>query len=145
MLHLFHPALVHVSVAFLVLGGLCETYGIVRRNPTIARFGEVLVPLGTLSLLPTVVTGFLAANSLTVPPAAEGLLELHERVGLTVLGLFIVLALWKAWDGGEIRESHRHAYALTLLGGVALVAYGAFLGGLMVYREGVGVGVGVLD
>ena len=31
-MHLFHPALVHLTVAFLVAGGLVEAYGIARSD-----------------------------------------------------------------------------------------------------------------
>ena len=31
-MHLFHPALVHLTVAFLVAGGFVEAYGIARRR-----------------------------------------------------------------------------------------------------------------
>ena len=64
MLHLLPPAAVHFSVAFLVAGGLGESFGILLRRPGIERWSGTLVLLGTLSLFPTVVTGFLAENVL---------------------------------------------------------------------------------
>ena len=62
MLHLFHPALVHFSVAFLIAGGVLEAWGILTRRAGPEKFGAVLVLAGTVSLLPTVVAGTLAAN-----------------------------------------------------------------------------------
>ena len=69
VLHLFHPALVHVTVAFLVVGGIVEAFGLMRRRDVVERFGSILVVTGTVSLLPTMLAGFLASNSLTL---AEG-------------------------------------------------------------------------
>lgn len=139
MLHLLHPAFVHFSVAFLLVGGICEGIGILWARPGVERFGAALVLVGTASLLPTVGTGFLAANTVALPAGAHDLLEVHERVGLSVLGLFVASQFWKAWARGRIPDPQRWAYALVVLAGVVLVGYGAFVGGKMVYGEGVGV------
>jgi uncharacterized membrane protein len=139
MLHLIHPALVHVTIAFLIAGGLTEAYGVARRRETAERFGGVLVVVGTLSLLPTIVAGFLAENSLTLSGPGGEAVDNHERLGLVVLGLFVPLLLMKAWGRGRPPEGWRGAYAFGLIAGVAAVVITAYLGGLMVYRLGVGV------
>jgi uncharacterized membrane protein len=140
MLHLLHPAAVHFSVAFLVAGGLGESFGILLRRPGVERWSGTLVLLGTLSLFPTVVTGFLAENVLRPSEDLASLLALHERMGLVVLGTFLALLLWKAWRGGAVPDSQRLAFALALLAAVGLVLYAAVLGGSMVYGWGLGVG-----
>ena len=139
MLHLFHPALVHLSVAFLIAGGVSEAWGILARRRGPERFGAVLVLAGTVSLLPTVVTGSLAANTVDLPPGAKDSLVLHERIGFVILGVFLVSQFWKAWDRGRVPDGQKRAYALFLLAGVMLVVFGAYLGGEMVYGYGVGV------
>ncbi len=139
MLHLLHPALVHFTVSLIVLGGLIEAGGILVRRDVAERLGGTLAVLGAASLLPTVATGFLAANSVTLPPGAAGLLDRHEDIGLWLLGLCIVGQFWKAWEGGRVAGARRPAYAALLLAGVALAVWGAFLGGEMVYGRGVGV------
>lgn len=137
-MHLIHPALVHFAIAFLVAGGLLEAYGILGRRPGAERFGGALVVAGAISLVPTVATGFLAMNTVDLGPATEAAASLHERVGILVLGAFGGLMLWKGWNRGTIPEAQRAAYAVALLAAVSLVAYGAFLGGRLVYAFGVG-------
>ena len=129
----------HFSVAFLVVGGLCEAWGILSGRGRLEGFGAMLVAVGTASLIPTVATGFLAENSVTLPDGADSILERHESVGLVVLAVFLVSQLWKAWLRGRIPPSQRRVYAVLLLAMVALVGYGALLGGEMVYLRGVGV------
>jgi len=139
VLHLIHPVLVHATVAFLVVGGLVEAYGIGRRREGAERFGGVLVVLGTVSLVPAIVAGFLAENSLTLsPPGGEAVAD-HERLGLLVFGVFVPLLLMKAWGRGRPPERWRGLYAAGLLVGVGLTAAAAYHGGLMVYELGVGV------
>lgn len=139
MLHLLHPAAVHFTIALLVLGGVGESLGILTRRDGLERYSGKMTLLGTVSLLPTVVTGLLAQNVLDPPETVRTLLGVHERVGLLVLGTFLALALWKAWDRGRVPEGQRTAFAVALLAAVALALYGAFLGGEMVFGNGLGV------
>ena len=60
VLHLVHPVLVHFTIAFLVVGGLVEAYGIAVARERPERFGGALTVLGTIALVPTIVAGFLA-------------------------------------------------------------------------------------
>jgi uncharacterized membrane protein len=139
VLHLVHPVLVHATVAFLIAGGLVEAYGIARRHDGAERFGGILVVAGTISLLPTIVAGFLAENSLTLTPAGADAVDDHERLGLLVLGVFVPLLLMKAWGRGRPPQRWRGLYAAGLLVGVGLAVAASYLGGLMVYELGVGV------
>jgi len=138
-LHLIHPVLVHATVAFLIVGGLVEAYGVVRRVVGAERFGGILVVAGTIALVPTIVAGFLAENSLSLSPAGGEAVDDHERLGLLVLGVFVPLLLMKAWGRGRPPERFRGLYAAGLLVGVGLAVAAAYVGGLMVYELGVGV------
>jgi uncharacterized membrane protein len=139
VLHLIHPALVHVTVAFLIVGGLAEAYGIGRNHEAAARFGGALVALGTASLVPTIIAGFLAENVLTLRGGSVDAVDDHERFGLLAFGVFLPLLLIKAWGRGRPPHRLRGLYVAGLVVGVALVATAAYLGGLMVYGLGVGV------
>ncbi len=138
-MHLAHPALVHFSVAFLVVGGGCEAWGLVRKRESLAAFGARLVIIGWLTLLPAILSGYIAANSLDVSPAARPVLDAHERNGWIVLGMFGLALFWKGWSQGRLPERHLPFYALWLLLSVALIVYSSLLGGEMVYQYGVGV------
>ena len=139
MLHLIHPVLVHATVAFLIVGGLVEAYGIGRHREGAARFGGALVVLGTVSLVPTIAAGFLAENVLTLSAAAADAVDDHERFGLLAFGVFVPLLIMKAWGRGRPPLRFRGLYVAGLLVGVALASTAAYLGGLMVYELGVGV------
>ena len=118
MLHLLHPAVVHFPVAFLLGGGVCEAIGILTGREPLERFGGTLVVVGTITLLPTVITGFLAEFSLTIPEGTADAVSLHQRLGLATFALFLVTLFWKAWGGrhgckkGEklIKDQRRNAH-----------------------------------
>jgi uncharacterized membrane protein len=141
-LHLIHAALVHLPIAFLGLGGSIEAAALFAGRPASARFGGGLVLVVGIALVPTIAFGFVAANAVAVPAAALETLEAHERNGWILLAAVLALVVWKAWHRGQVPEHQRAPYALGLLVVVALVVWGAWLGGQLVYRYGVGVGVG---
>lgn len=139
MLHLFHPALVHFSVAFIMVGGCAEVWGEVTRREGARRWGATLLLAGLASLVPTIASGYLAANTLDVPQASRPLLGAHERTGWILLGLLFTAQFWKAWCGGRIPDRLRWIYLAVMMAAVLLVAYGAWLGGRMVFGSGIGV------
>ena len=139
MLHLIHPGFVHFSVAFIVAGAVVEVWGLLAARDPVRRWGAVLLLVGLVSLVPTLASGYLAANTLEVPEASRDLLDAHERNGWILLGLLCASQFWKAWGGGRIPDRHRLIYVAVLLATVLLVLYGAWLGGRMVYAHGIGV------
>jgi len=139
VLHLIHPALVHFSVALLIVGGLLESWGLLRVDDAAARGGGRLVVAGTLFLFPTIVTGYIAANTVDFTDPALVVLDAHERNGVILLMLFCGLLFWKGWLRGRPAGRQRVIYAVALLVGVALTIYSALLGGELVYVHGTGV------
>jgi uncharacterized membrane protein len=139
MLHLIHPALVHFSVAFIIAGGAGEVWGMLAGRDAVRRWGASLALAGLVSLVPTLASGYLAANTVHVPEASARLLDAHERNGWIVLGLLFAAQFWKAWGGGRIPERQRSFYAAVMAAAVLFTVYGAWLGGRMVYAHAIGV------
>ena len=139
MLHLLHPALLHYSIAFIGVGGACEVAGILARREAWARFGGTLLLIGLVALVPTMVSGYLAANTTTATGEAELLLERHERLAWILLLLLLGAQFWKAWNRGELAPGPRKVYALLVAAAWGLTLWVAWLGGQMVYVQGVGV------
>lgn len=138
MLHLFHPALVHFTVAFIVTGAAVELWGM-RGLPRAERWGGQMLALGLASLVVTVASGYLAANTLPSPPGDGRLLAAHERNGWILLGLLFTGQFWKSWCGGRVEGRGRGLYAVLLVGVLVAVWWSAWLGGQMVYVQGIGV------
>ena len=140
MLHLLHPPLVHFTVALLVLGGSLEAWGLLARRDGPLRLGAALVLLGSATVPLTMFTGYIAANTVHVPERAARTLALHELDAWLIAATFGGALFWKGWYGGRVPERHRVPYAALLALGVLLVVWAAFLGGELVYVNGVGVG-----
>ena len=139
MLHLFHPALVHFPIALLIVGSSWEAAGHLRGRDEAVRGGGTLVVLGTLALLPAVISGYVALDAVPLAQSGERALDLHELCGWSVAALYTGLLFAKAWNRGAIPESWRRTYGALLLLGAVLVVGSAVLGGELVYVHGTGV------
>jgi uncharacterized membrane protein len=89
--------------------------------------------------VPTIASGYVAANTVSVAPEAANLLAAHERNGWLLLGLALASQFWKAWSGGRLPPGQERPYAALVAGIVLLTIYSAWLGGSMVYGHGIGV------
>jgi uncharacterized membrane protein len=139
VLHLIHPALVHFPLVFLVVGGVCQAAGLLADRPGATRFGTILVLAGTVAVIPTIASGYLAANSLRLGASARADLGLHELGGWVILAWFTGCVFWQAWSRGRLGGASRYLLAVALLVGVVLTAGVAFKGGELVYVHGAGV------
>ena len=139
MLHLIHPALLHFTVAFVTAGGVCEIAGWLSRREALSRFGGLLLLIGLASLVPTVVSGYLAANTVSLTDRSRALLERHEACGWYVLGVLFGAQFWKAWCRGRLGPRAQRFYIALIALVVLCTIWGAWLGGQMVYLHGVGV------
>lgn len=135
-----HPLFVHYPVALLLLVPLVDLIGIIRREEWYHRASLLVLFLGVLGAVAAVMTGLLAEES--VPHASEAaheLLETHEALALTTLGVAVAILLWRV--GVRRRQARGTLLAILaaeiiLLGG--LVAATGYFGGELVFEHGVG-------
>lgn len=135
-----HPLLVHFPIAFLLGFLLFEIIGLVRHQPSLRQAASVMLYLGAGGAVLAAAAGLIAEATVPHGGAVHEILEWHERLGLTVAFLSVVMAIWRAMVGGQFATSMAQALHLFVAGiiGVCLF-FGADLGGLMVYQYGVGV------
>lgn len=126
-------------MAFVTAGGLCEIAGSLSKREPWVRLGGTMLLIGLASLVPTLVSGYLAANTVVVEEEARALLDAHELNGWILLGLLLGAQFWKAWCRGRFGPVQQKLYAAWILAVVVVALRAAWLGGQMVYLQGVGV------
>lgn len=144
-----HPLLVHFPIAFLSAFFVLDLVGTLAKKPQCRNVAGWLLYLGAVTAVFTVTAGFIAAGSVAHGDDVHTIMERHEHFGVSVLSLAILLSAWRLKSGGVI-EGGANSFFLILAALLCmLMLLGADLGGLMVYKYGVGVkaaqvpGVGV--
>lgn len=138
----WHPVVVHFAVALLVLGVVGHV--LVRLLPPggprlEARvFARWSLWLGTAFAIATVVTGWLAYNSVAHDDASHAAMLVHRNWALATLLAFLVATAWSLWRyRGERQPGAVFLLALLTAGGLLLGT--AWRGGELVFRHGLGV------
>ena len=133
-----HPLVVHFPIAFLVGAALFYFLSWIFRNQTFATTAFLLLILGTLAAGAAVGTGLYGEEGVMVSRSVRAnLLEMHERLMLTTLGVSIGLAIW-AVIGRPFPKKKRLLFLLMLLVLLGIMTVGTDYGARMVYDYNAG-------
>lgn len=130
-----HPMLVHFPIAFLSLFVLIDFIGTFAKKAALRQFAGSLLYLGTVFTIFTVIAGFMAAETVPHGHNVHDIMEHHEHLGISILGLSLALSAWRLRRPVEGFGIY-NVLSLILAG---VLIFGADLGGLMVYKYGVAV------
>jgi len=133
-----HPLFVHFPIALLSAFVLLEIAGTFLMIDRLKAAATWMLYLGTLGAAAAVVAGFIAAASVEHSGEVHEILELHEHLGLTVLGLSVFLSAWRTLVLARFSYKAQVIHILVGIVMVVVMAFGADFGGLMVYKYGVG-------
>lgn len=134
-----HPSLVHFPIACLSLFFLFEIAGAFWRGDRMRPITSALLYVGTLGALLAACAGLYAASTVPHGQTVHDIMEWHERLGLSVAGLSLVLSAWR-WLGKPPDTAMEKAFFWVLSASMTTaMLFGADLGGLMVYQHGVAV------
>jgi uncharacterized membrane protein len=130
-----HPLLVHFPIAFLSLFVVIDLIGTTTKKSDLRKFAGGLLYLGTFFAGLTVWAGFHAAETIQHGHNVHEIMERHEHLGISILGLSLALSAWRLRR--SVEGFGIYNVLSIILAGVLI--FGADLGGLMVYKYGVAV------
>jgi uncharacterized membrane protein len=131
-----HPLTVHFPVALLMSALLVETLALLLRRPEWSRVSLWCLGLGALGAVVAVLTGRQAMATAKHSFEIHQIMLLHERIGYIVLAGYILVLGWRFLARGSRGRQWVGWGLLAALCGT--MAYGAHLGGRLVYEFGVG-------
>ena len=133
-----HPLVVHFPLAFLAGAAVLYGLGWITEVDSLAMTGFWLLLLGTLGAGAAVATGLHAEEGVMLDPAVrDALLEWHEQLMLTTLGLSVVLTVW-GFLARPLPTRGRTVFLLLFLVLLAVMTRGADFGGRMVFDYNAG-------
>jgi mono/diheme cytochrome c family protein len=124
----FHLLLLHFPIALLVAAGVAEVLASWRGSREPSPTVQFCLALAAVTVVPTVILGWLYAAS---GNGFGSLLTIHRWLGTSV-GVWVIGTALYAW-----RDAHRGKRSwvvrIALAIGIALIAYNAHVGGLLVH------------
>jgi nitrite reductase/ring-hydroxylating ferredoxin subunit/uncharacterized membrane protein len=128
--HPLHPVLTDFTIGAWAMGSLFDWAGHLMDDDDLRQTGDHLALAGTISAVPTAISGIVDYSTFPEPSAAP--VTWHAVLNVVNFGLYLA----------SVRERRRgnHTRGAVLGGiGLALTCVSAWLGGDLVYRYKVGV------
>lgn len=137
----WHPVWVHFPIALLVMATVFYLLALVMSGSAAERVtsaGRWNLVAGTVLVIPTLITGYLAYNSVAHDAAGHQAMQRHMTAALITAGLFVVTVILAWLDRFRARGAGIMLIVALLLG-TGAVAVTGYLGAENVYRHGLGV------
>jgi uncharacterized membrane protein len=134
-----HPITVHFTIALFISAIGFEVVGWVWKKSSLINAGWWNLLLATTAAIASVATGFSAASSAPHNDDIHQVIRIHQTIGLIVLGLIIVLFLWRLIGGGKWVSRGLPFYLGMGVITAGLIMIGGYYGGELVYTHGMGV------
>lgn len=134
----WHPIFVHFTIGLLITAAILLVAGRMRGSADILAAARWNLWLGGLAVVATVITGFLAYNSVIHDAPSHAAMTVHRNWALPTAVLFAAAALWSLVARGRGVERGAPFLALVLVAAAGLSVTG-WLGAENVYRYGLGV------
>ena len=130
-----HPAVVHLPIAWVMLLFLTDVGAFVLGRREVLTAGLYLSVLAFLSFFPSALTGLLRLDHLPQDATAIAPALVHRNIMYLCCVLSGAMAGLRIWKKNEIEGNLRWVYMAMVSATFLLVAWGAHLGGRLVYGD----------
>ena len=134
-----HPLLTHFPIVLLTASFVFDAMSVLWRRVEYERLGAWAQLIGTASLAATIASGLAAKGALRISEGAMDTIHIHEQIAFLAAVLTSGLLLWRIAARLSLPARHRNVYLALSFATMVLVWGGAWYGGELVYRFGVGV------
>ena len=134
-----HPMVVHFPIALLNAFLLMELLGFALKREELRVAATWMLYLGTLGALVAVLAGLWAESSVAHGEEVHSIMVAHRNLGIAVLSISVVLSAWRIFAKGKFSLRGQIIHLVVAFAMIVTMAFGADLGGLMVYKYGVAI------
>lgn len=138
--HPLHPAVVHFPIGLFLLSLILDAASLVGSGPIgLFRASYYAMAAGVVAGLLAAIPGLADRSDIRLDHPARKTVNIHMALNLTAIGLFAANLFLRL---GMLDQVNAPPALLLLLSsaGVAIILVSGYLGGTMVYDDGVGVG-----
>jgi uncharacterized membrane protein len=141
----FHPMLVHFPIALLVMSVVFDAAGQIWKRESFQESGFCLHLIGLIGGAAAAFVGHLAEEAAEEAGIAESLIERHETLALTTLGIFFFLFVWRLLLRNKFTGQMIRVYFFVATIGLGTLAATGHFGGNLVFEHGAGVQIASED
>jgi uncharacterized membrane protein len=138
MLHL-HPAIVHFPIAMLTFSTFVGVYNLFRPSPFLTDLLFWLIAAGVISSFAGIISGLTDESFLKFHADQKRLLQLHELTGYLTVFIYTGLLFWLIIRKKQLNGREMYIYNLVSVAACIILIYQGYIGGEMVYKNGIGV------
>lgn len=134
-----HPILAHFPIGLVITAALIEVVAWILDKRILHRVAIVNLIVGTVLLIPVILTGLEAEEAVfTLDPEHETL-EVHETFAFVSAGLMVLLTIWAILGFRRWEDRAPVFFVMVLLVGAASIGVAGYYGGKLVYTHGIGM------
>ncbi|MDP3774560.1 MAG: DUF2231 domain-containing protein [Gemmatimonadales bacterium] len=134
-----HAALNDFPAALLLVSVLFDMLGIFTKRDSLKAAGFWTLVVGVLGTGAAILAGLMAEDVIEHSDQAHAVMETHETLGIIVLVLFGLLALWRIVRRGVWGEKEQPVALTAGVIGVALMVYTSKIGGSLMFDHALGI------
>ena len=137
--HPLHPALVHFPIGLFILSLLLDiTARLVGESNALVLAAFYSMVFGAVMAVLAAITGLVDWSDIRIDHPAKGRATTHMLLNLVAVGLYLANIVLRI---GELDSASTPILPLTLsLVAVTLILISGYLGGTLIYNEGIAVG-----
>lgn len=137
--HPLHPALVHFPIGLLTLSLVMDILSYLRIvSGDLFQMSFYAMALGIVGGILAVIAGLADRSDIRLDHPARKTVNLHMALNLSALGIFVINLFLRSRQ--LYLAGTPLVYLLISLAGVGMILFSGYLGGTMVYDDGIGVG-----
>jgi len=134
-----HPMTVHFTIGLFMAAVFFELFGKMLSKESLRIAGRWNLLVALLCAILSVSTGLYAESTAPHSGQVHEMLEKHEALGITVLVIVVVMNIYNLFLKKRLKPIFDTVYIVIGIAGLVVISFGAYYGGEMVYRYGVGV------
>jgi uncharacterized membrane protein len=138
-IHKLHPLIIHFPIGLLFISILFYFFAAAKKSKGAELTALSNLIAGTLFSYAAVYSGILAEHAVKPSGLVHDFVELHEKLGFGVAGIFTILSLWGLIAYKRPTGKVIPLFLILLLIGAVVLGIQGFVGGYLVYDAALGV------
>jgi uncharacterized membrane protein len=140
-----HAALNDLPTALLLTALIFDIAALATRREGLRLVSFWTLVVGAIGGAAAVISGLQAEEHIAHGEAVHELMETHETLALTTLGIFAVLALWRIFRERRMGSAERGVVLILTLVGVGVLFATANYGGRLVFEHAAAIPSEVME